>query len=377
MRPRFQIDDGAALYYDAGETTPIGEVVRNAMVPYLYEKFGDPEDISVVGKSAAASLADYREDFLDLLGVPDGSLWFTSSGTEANNWVVNGVIGVRVCSAGEHLSVLGPVHKLDGKVIPLGSSGLVDLGALEEVAQAGGVGLVSIQYANSETGIIQEIRKVSNICKEHCIPLHVDASIAFCVESIDMIDIGADFLTLSGHKAWGPLGVGALVSSGKYEVDPWMLGGGQEEGMRAGPVNMAAIAGFHAAAMFLRNEKWEKVRKLRDSLESELRGIFPDLVVHGDGHERLPNLTCLSFPGADSTMMSAVLESKYGIIVGVGGVSEKGTSSRVLESMGVSRSDRESSIRLRFGCGISRSDIDLLANGITIALRKEKFEPII
>jgi cysteine desulfurase len=374
VNPKFEIDDSSARYFDAGVTTPIGEAVRDAMIPFLEELFGDPNEPAEVCVQVSEKLALFREDIADMLDAEPNNLWFTAGGTESNNWVVHGVRGdgVPLCSEAAHLSVLKPIKAKHGVITPINEDGAIDLESLRENVRLGDVSLVSVQHANSETGVIQDIEAVSEICREHGVPLHVDAAISFGVVPLSL-DSGADFVTLSSHKAWGPLGAGALVSSGRYPIEPWMLGGEQEDGMRAGPVNMAAIAGFHAAAKKLweMSDEWKKVEKLRDRMENRIASELSEFYVNGS-KKRLPNISSMTFIGRDSTMLSAVMEKQYGASVGLGGAGEAGTDSRVLKAMGLSKEDRESSVRVRLGPMTTRDDTNLLRVGLLHAASVDK-----
>jgi cysteine desulfurase len=201
---------------------------------------------------------------------------------------------------------------------------------------------------------------------------------SFGVIPVDLFDMGANFITLSSHKAWGPVGAGALVSDGKHEMNPFIRGGGQERNMRAGPVNMAAVAGFAAAAEILRTsrEEWKAVGKLRDFIETELK-VIAKMTVNGGNVHRVPNMSCITFHGSDGAFMAAELERLYGMCVGIGGAAEEGTSSRVLEAMGVKRVDRESSLRFRFSPWLTKQDANQVIVGVSNALRAEEGRPLI
>jgi len=262
--------------------------------------------------------------------------------------------------------------------VDVDEDGIVEEQVLRDVLASGDVSILSIQQANQETGVIQDIPYLGELCKEYGIPFHVDASMSFGIIPVDLFDMGANFVTLSSHKAWGPLGAGALVSDGKYEIKPWLVGGEQEDGMRAGPVNMAAIAGFATAAEYLRTsmDNWKTIGKHRDAMEMELKELR-DVTVNGGNSNRLPNMTSLTLHGSDGAFIAAELERLYGMCVGVGGAAEAGTSSRVLEAMGVNRLNRESSLRFRFSPWFKKQEADHVMVGITSAMRAEAGRPLI
>jgi cysteine desulfurase len=371
----FDVENGVP-YVDNAVTTPLRESVLEAMLPFLLERFADPDEPYEPGQSAAEALAEFREQIAEMVGASPENLWFTSGGTEANNWVIrcHKRPGLPVCTEVEHLSVLANCSTH----LEVDDNGVLAMETLQQSLDIGDISIMSIQHANQETGVIQDIPKIAELCKSYGIPLHVDCAMSFGVIPVDLIDLGANFITLSGHKAWGPVGVGALVSDGKYELRPLLIGGAQEGGMRAGPVNMAAIAGFAAAAEALRTAKidWQRTRKLRDFIERELELVSKRTVV-GGGADRVPNISCMTFHGSDGAFMAAELERLYGMCVGIGGAAEEGTSSRVLTAMGVSRQDREASLRFRFSPWLTQQDADQVLIGVSSALRAEAGRPII
>lgn len=373
MKPNFDVESGVP-YMDNAVTTPLKEQILEAMLPFLQERFADPDEVYEPGQSAKEALEEFREQIAEMVGAEPEKVWFTSGGTESNNWVLtrHKRPGLAICSSVEHLSVLAFARTH----VDVDDDGKLDLEQLQEVLDMGDVSIVSIQHANQETGVIQDIPKIAEICGG--IPLHVDAVMSFGVVPVDLFELGANFVTLSSHKAWGPVGAGALVSDGKFQLNPLLLGGTQEGGMRAGPVNMSAIAGFSAAAEILRTFRpnWERVCKLRNFIEIELGDLFK-LTVNGIKAERLPNMSSITFHGSDGAFLASELERLYGMCVGVGGAAENGTASRVLEAMGLKRTDRESTLRFRFSPWLTQQEADQIVVGITCALRAEAGRPII
>lgn len=375
MKPNFDVENGIP-YVDNAVTTPMRDEVLEAMLPFFQEKFGDPDEIYEPGQTAAGALSEFRESISDMVGATPENLWFTSGGTEANNWILKCIEhkgGSPVCSVVEHLSVL----KNAETHIDVDENGSIDLEQLSSVLAMGGVSILSIQHANQETGVVQDIKKISELCREHGIPFHVDASMSFGVIPIDMHDLGVNFLTVSGHKIWGPVGVGALISDGHYEVEPLFKGGEQENSMRAGAVNMALIAGFAKAAEVLRTsgKNWIGVNTLRNKVEVSLQDVT-NVVIIGKDAERLPNMSCLMFPNSDATFLAAEMERLYGMCVGVGGAAEYGSASRVLQEMGMDRPGREATIRFRFSPWMTKQEADLVIVGSCAALRAEEGKPL-
>jgi cysteine desulfurase len=372
MKPSFDIENGVP-YVDNAVTTPLREQVLDAMLPFLQEKFADPDELYELGQMAKEALSEFREGIAEMVGTNTENVWFTSGGTEANNWILQCIVsaGEPACSAVEHLSVFANASTH----IDVDNNGMVDMDMLDEILATGDVSILSIQHANQETGVIQDITSIAELCQNYSIALHVDASMSFGVVEVDMFELGANFITVSGHKAWGPVGVGALISDGSYEISPLLKGGKQEGGMRAGAVNMALIAGFAEASEILRTSDWSPVEKLRNHIETSLKDST-NVVVIGEKANRLPNMSCLMFPNSDSTFLASEMERLYGMCVGVGGAAEEGTSSRVLQSMGVDRLGREATIRLRFSPWMTKQEADLIIVGSCAALRAEEGKPI-
>lgn len=375
MKINFDIENGIP-YVDNAVTTPLGEKILEAMLPFLEERFADPSEPYEPGLQASESLEGFREQIADMVGAKTENVWFTSGGTESNNWVLSRIRKVGAVKVGtkvEHLSV----YKNVTSHADVDSDGVVKESDLRDLLALGDVSIVSIQHANQETGVIQEIPYLSEVCKEYSVPLHVDAAMSFGIIPVDLFDLGANFVTLSSHKIWGPVGAGALVSDGSYELHPFMFGGEQEGGMRAGPVNMAAIAGFAAAAETMRtsSNQWKEVEKMRNSMELSLKTTV-NARVAGENASRLPNMSSLTFDGSDATFLAAELERMYGMCIGVGGAAEDGTSSRVLQAMGMDRPGREATVRLRFSPWLKKQDADQIMVGICSALKAEQVRAI-
>ncbi len=381
MRPTFEVADKQP-YFDNATTTRIPDEVVDAMRPYLYEEFADPGEEYNLGTRAAEALASMRAEMADMVGADPKNFWFTSGGTEANNWAIRCAghdTGIPVCSEVEHLSVIKPVVAGEGEMVTVEGNGKVVLDDLAGMLEEHTVRLVSIQRANQETGVIQDIPAIAEICHKDGVPLHVDACMSFGWERFRMDEWGADFITLSSHKVWGPVGCGALVSSGKYQLEPFMLGGDQEGGMRAGPVPMALVAGFHAAMKMMWtgvDERVKRVTRERNRIESDLAGIMP-LEVFGKKVDRLANFTNLALPDSDSTFIAADLEHRYGMAVGVGGAAEAGNSSRVLTAMKVKAALRRAALRFRFGPKFGRLEADQVIVGLSSSLREQKARAVV
>lgn len=379
MKPNFKIEENIP-YADNGVTTSISEDVLLAMMPYLQESYGDPDEPYAVGVEAKDVLEEARRDFADLVGCESKNIWFTSGGTESNNWAIRCQDDLKypICSSIEHLSVLRSVESKKGFVAPVDENGRMDVDDLKVRLGTGEVSVVSLQFANQDTGIMQDLSEVAEACMAASVPFHVDAAMSFGIEPIHMDDMGIDFLTLSSHKVWGPVGGGLLASSGRYELKPLLLGGEQEGGMRAGPVNMAVVAGFLKAAHLTRSnrEGWKNVKKLRDTFELNLKEVVGAVTIGGNAR-RLSNMSMISFPNSDASFLAAEMERMHKACIGIGGTAEKGSASRVLEAMGFKRTVRESTLRFRFSPWFDKRTAGILTCGICSALREERGRQIV
>jgi cysteine desulfurase len=305
------------------------------------------------GRAARQLVERARETVAALAGASPDGITFTSGGTEANHLALFGSRRERVLiSAVEHSSVLqafpGAEH------IPVDANGIVDVPALATMLDIGPrPALVSVMFANNETGVLQPVRAVAETAHSHGALFHCDAVQAAGKLKLSLAEIGADFLTLSAHKIGGPSGVGALVSASE-EVTPLQRGGGQERSRRAGTENLSGIAGFGAAAAACDPAEYERVRGLRDRLEAAL----PGAIVIGASAPRLPNTSALAMPGvpAETQIIAFDLE---GVMVSAGAACSSGKvgPSHVLAAMGLAPDIAASTIRVSLGWSTSEADI--------------------
>ena len=371
------------IYLDYNATVPVKEPVRVAMAQALMN-VGNPSSIHAEGRSARAYVETAREHVAELVGGQARNIVFTSSGTEANNLILNPHFRYAkdkrtrshlLMSAGEHPCVLHG-HRFsacDVSIIPLLSSGVVHLEALELqckslIAQDNDVRLiVSIQLANNETGVIQPLAHISDLVHRYKGLVHTDAVQAAGKIPVSMWGLGVDALTLSAHKIGGAQGVGAVVlATGDLEIgDKLMRGGGQERGARSGTENVAGIAGFGVAAQIafqdlnLKNDnEYQRIQALRDMCEAHMREIAPDVRIFGDDVNRLPNTICFAVSGmsAATALMNFDIE---GIALSSGSACSSGKVKRshVLEAMGVDHGLIEGALRISLGWSTRENDI--------------------
>ena len=293
---------------------------------------------------------------------------FTSGGTEANNLVLQNSARQNrhvFASAIEHDSILNvlPALQNGATLIPVGVEGLVDVDALaEQLGKNSGPALVSIMLANNETGVIQPVRHVAEIAKDHGAVVHCDAVQGLGKVAVSIADLGVDWLTISAHKFGGPQGIGALIVGDESETPTAMLfGGGQERGRRSGTENVPGIVGFDEAAKCVASirDESQRVRALRDRLENEIQAAADGVVIVGETAPRLPNTSCIVMPGvpAETQVMSLDLE---GVKVSAGAACSSGkvSASHVLKAMGLPDEQTGSAIRVSLGWASGAEDVD-------------------
>ncbi len=357
-------DRGAPIYLDYNASAPVRPEVA-AVVSAVLECGGNPSSVHQWGRRARQTVEHARAHVAALVGADPASVIFTGGGTEANNMAIFGAPAGRILiSAIEHDSVretasASPVAR---EIIPVDISGAVNVGALEELLKAQtGPALVAVMLANNETGAIQPFRAVADIARAHGATVHCDAVQAAGKIAVDMVDLGADTLSLSAHKIGGPQGVGALIARPGLDLEPMMHGGRQERGRRSGTENVAGIAGFGEAARLARRglDDYAGLEVLRDRLESRVTDRAPDARVHGAGGPRLPNTSCLSMPGvaSETQVMAFDLE---GVMISAGAACSSGKvhASDVLTAMGTPPAEAASAIRVSLGWATTAGDIE-------------------
>lgn len=338
-------------YLDHNATSPLRPEAKAAMLAAM-EQGGNASSVHGEGRAARKLLDDAREQVARAVGVIPPMVVFTSGGSEANNMALKGAAVDRLLvSAVEHPSAL-EAAKASGRpveTIPVDGSGVIDLAALEKMLK-GPKALVSVMLANNETGVVQPIAEVVRLTQAEGALVHADAVQGLGKVPVNAGLLGVDMMTLSAHKAGGPVGAGALVIRDGLAVEPLVHGGGQELRRRAGTENLVALAGFGAVAQMQMH-----VRALRDRLEEALDGA----VIFGRGVARLPNTTCFAFPGmnAETLLMGFDLD---GIAVSSGSACSSGkvAKSHVLAAMGVAPEISQAAIRVSLGWNTTDNHID-------------------
>lgn len=346
------------VYLDHNATTPLRPEAMAAIEAAL-RLVGNASSVHAEGRLVRRTIEDARERVAALVGASPAQVVFTSGGTEANTLALLGCGRRRVLfSAIEHASVRRAVG--EEARIPVDGDGIVRLDVLEALLAADEPAVVSVMFANNETGVIQPIAEVAAICRRHRALLHSDAVQAAGKVAIDMDELGIHLLSLSAHKLGGPAGCGALIVHSSVALGALQRGGGQERGRRAGTENVLGIAGFGAAA--------EKVGALadsgrlallRDRLERRLLDLCPEAQVFGATAPRLPNTSCIAMPrvAAETQVIAFDLA---GIAVSAGAACSSGKVARsdVLSAMGVGDDLASSAIRISLGWTNGEADVE-------------------
>ena len=353
-------------YFDWNATAPLRAEARAAMLAAL-DSPGNASSVHGEGRSARQRLETARRQVAALVGAEAREVTFVSGATEANALALQPGIADRLfVSALEHPSVLsgGRFVPEQVEILPVDGNGIVVLDGLARVLEKAERPLVSVMLANNETGVIQPIAAIAAIVHAANGLLHVDAVQAAGRIAIDMRALGADLMSLSSHKLGGPQGGGALIVRAGLSVAPMIRGGGQERGVRAGTENVAAIAGFGAAAEAASARlavDASRMAALRDRLEAGLRAATPDAVIFAAGVDRLPNTTLVALSGIKAeTALIAFDLNGFALSSGSACSSGKVAASHVLAAMGVEPTLARAAIRISLGATTSESEVESL-----------------
>lgn len=363
------------VYIDYNATTPLSSEVKAAMIEDL-DIFGNASSMHASGRLARARVEHSRHAVASLIGAQDSSIIFTSGGSEANNTVFQTMRLLAekedrnefIISAIEHPCVLNSALNLSKtgfkvKIIPVDESGKLKIDELEKALNDKTL-FVSIMTANNETGVIEDIKKITAIVKEAGAFMHTDAVQAAGKIPVDVKDLGVDYLTLSAHKIYGPKGVGALYVKKGSPLFPLVHGGHQEDGLRAGTYNNIGILGFGKAAELAASQigKYnEVISALRDRLKNGLEKNIPHIKINGHSKDTLPNTLNVSFPGAEGESILLSMDIQ-GIEASTGSACASGSlePSHVLLATGIGPELAHGSIRFSLGWGITEDDIDYI-----------------
>jgi cysteine desulfurase len=369
------------IYMDYNATTPVDPRVVEAMLPCMTEHFGNAASRThAYGWAAARLVESARERLAAALGAHPEEIIFTSGATESNNLAIKGVAQAPahrgkhvVTCATEHKAVLDPCRALarDGvttTVLPVDADGRVNPERFAAALTAQTL-LTSVMLANNETGTFQPIREFAGACRERGVLLHCDATQAVGKIPVDVRTLGVDLLSFSAHKIYGPKGIGALYvrrARPKLPLAPLLDGGGHEQGLRSGTLNVPGVVGFARAleiAVEALDRESGRLTELRDRLEAAIRSRLAGVNVNGHPVERLPNTLNLSFEGVDG---AALLVGLHEVAVASGSActSADPKPSHVLLAMGRSKALANASIRFSMGRGTTAEEVEIVAGAV-------------
>jgi cysteine desulfurase len=344
-----------------------------AMLPYLSNRFGNPSSIYSIARESKKIIESARETVARALGAEPNEIYFTSGGTESDNWALKGVSFANrkkgdhvITSAIEHHAVLYPAQYLEKQgfrvtYLPVDATGLVDPGMLEDSITDKTI-LISIMTANNEIGTIEPVREIGSIARDHGIPFHTDAVQAVGHIPLSVKDDKIDLLSLSAHKIYGPKGMGVLYIRKGTKIDPLLHGGGQERNRRAGTENLAGIVGLATAldlALHTMKDEAERIRSLRDRLIHGLLNSVPNTRLNGHPTRRLPGNVNVSVEFVEGESMLLLLDG-YGICASTGSACTSGSlePSHVLMAIGLPHEIAHGSLRFTLGEGNTGEDVD-------------------
>lgn len=364
--------DDEIIYLDNNATTPLDPAVVEEMLPFLTKYYGNPSSGYAFAARTRKAVDLARERLAALLGCAPSEIVFTSGGTEANNAVIHSALQLAphgkhiVTSAVEHSAVLRPCQDLEKhgcRVTFLGIDrhGSVDLAELEAAIRPE-TALVSMMWANNETGVLFPVPKIAEICRRKGMLFHTDAVQAVGKIPIRLRETAINFLSLSAHKFHGPKGVGALYVNGRTRFGSLIAGGGQENGRRGGTENVAGIVGLgKAAEMALKylTEGKGNARSMRNRFEKAILESVSGASVNGAGALRIANTSSLSFEGIESSAALLLLD-RHGICCSAGSACRTGSqeASHVLREMNPNGDDARRSLRFSFGRFNTEAEID-------------------
>ncbi len=366
------------IYLDYNATTPIDESVGEAMSPFIHGNFGNPSSSHEYGIIAKKAIEAARGQVAALLGAKPEEIVFTSGGSESNNMVIKGVAYSNrrkgnhvITSQIEHPAVLNPCRFLEKNgyevtYLPVDRYGAVDPSEVEK-AITGKTILVTIMHANNETGTIQPVSAISEICRAKGVLFHTDAAQSVGKIPTRVDDLGVDFLSVAGHKLYAPKGIGALYIRDGLSFEPLIHGAGHESGRRAGTENVIFDVGLGRACEIASVRiADDTIRKLTDYFYKGLRDLFGDRIrLNGHPENRLPNTLYVSFLGY---LIPTVLNALKNVAVSAGSACHSGSASisPVLKAMGISEREMATAIRFSLGRHTTRDEIEVVLKNLSL-----------
>jgi cysteine desulfurase len=380
------------IYFDHAATTPVRKEVLEAMLPYFNQKFGNPSSIYSLGRESKKAIEEARETISRVIGAQPREVFFTGSGTEADNWAVKGTAYANmqkgrhiITTAIEHHAVLHACQYLENDgfevtYLPVDQDGLVTAEQVKAAIRPDTT-LVTIMFANNEIGTIQPIAEIGKVTREKGVYFHTDAVQAMGNLNINVSDLNIDMLSMSAHKFYGPKGVGALYINKGVKITSFIHGGAQERGRRASTENVASIVGM-SKALEIAAENMEQYNKklvaLRDRTIKEIQERIPFIKLNGHREKRLPGNVNFSFEFIEGESLLLMLDMK-GIAASSGSACTSGSldPSHVLLAIGLPHELAHGSLRITFGEDNTDKDIDYLLDILpSIVQRLREMSPL-
>ena len=391
----------AYIYADNAATTPLAPEALEAMSPYLNKEYGNPSGIHRLSRQNAQAVAKLRQSMANMLGAPSPQeIYFTSGGTESDNWIIRGRIDELrksipleepiyvITSAIEHHAILNTCKALEAynvrtELLQPDNEGFIDPRSLNKALENHAddhVALVTVMYANNEIGTIEAIQSLATVAHKYDVPFYTDAVQAVGHTYINVEELGIDALSLSAHKFNGPHGIGALYVKSRLKIAPLMTGGGQERGMRSGTENVAAIAGMEAAlkkSLGIDAQKNRKrLSKLRDRLAKRILEETEDVIMTGTGNsrKRLPGNASFCCKDVDGELLMVLLD-KEGVAASTGSACNTGSTepSHVIRAIGINDPKwNKGSLRLSLSEDMAQEEVDELADRTIRAIKKAR-----
>lgn len=375
------------IYLDYNATTPIDKEVADAMLPYIYGNYGNPSSSHELGATAKKAVEHAREQVANLLNCSPEEIIFTSGGSESNNTVIKGVAFTYkskgnhiITSKVEHPAVLNPCNYLekfsyDISYLPVDEYGMVNVSDLERLITDKTI-LITIMHSNNETGTIQPIKEISEVCRKHNILFHTDASQSVGKVPIDVKDLGIDFLTVAGHKLYAPKGIGALYMRKDISIEPLIHGAGHESGRRAGTENIIFDVALGKACEIAKDIlKSNKVKLLTEYFYNSLKEKFGDKIkLNGHPEKRLPNTLNISFIGFNG---HDIIRNLGDVAASTGSACHSGltTISPVLKAMGVSDEAGRGAVRFSLGRYTTKEEINEVLDKLDFCVSHDSQSP--
>ena len=373
------------IYFDNAATTKVKDEVFKEMVPYLTQEYGNPSSIYNIGRKAKKAIEEAREKVAKLIGADKNDIYFTSCGSESDNTALKGIAYSNknkgnhiITSKIEHHAILESCKQLETQgfevtYINVNKDGIIDLEELRNAIKENTI-LISIMFANNEIGTIQPIEEIAKIAKEKNIIFHTDAVQAVGNVPINVKDMGIDMLSLSGHKIYGPKGIGALYVKKGIEFTKFMNGGHQEKNKRAGTENVASIVGLGKACELSEiglKQHIKHLEELRNYYNKEIQNRIEDVKINGTMEKRLPGNSNISFKGIDAGGLLLELDKK-GICASSGSACTSGDAkpSHVLTAIGLEPEYIQGALRITIGEFNTKAQIDYLVENLVEDVNK-------